>query len=82
MCVNYKHIEYGLDHKSFWVTTVKYFSKHRKNWYELVDELKIRPNSIFIDKELTTKVIMDCRTIAEQKVRTKLRFKQYDVILS
>ena len=35
-----------------------------------------------MDKELTIKVIMDCRTTVALKFRTRLRFKQYDVILT
>ena len=37
---------------------------------------------IFIHKELATKVTMDCRTTAAHKFRTRLGFKQYDVILA
>ena len=37
---------------------------------------------IFIERKLETKVIMDCRTIATNKLRTRLAFKQYHVILT
>ena len=37
---------------------------------------------MFICQELSIKVIMDCRTTAAHKVRTRLEFKQYDVILT
>ena len=37
---------------------------------------------IVIEKELITKVIMDCRTTAAHKCRTRLGFKQNDVTLT
>ena len=37
---------------------------------------------IFIERKLETKVIMGCRTIAAHKLRTRLGFKQYHVILT
>ena len=37
----------------------------------------MQPNRIFIDKELITKVIIDCRTTASQTFRTILGFKQH-----
>ena len=39
-------------------------------------------NIIFIHKELAVKVIIDCRITAAHKFRTRLGFKQYDVILT
>ena len=42
----------------------------------------MQPNRIFIDKELITKVIIDCRTIGSQTFRTTLGFKQHNVILT
>ena len=64
------------------MTTIKYISNHRKHGFELVDEQKKQPNRIFINKELIIKVIIDCRTTAVHKFRTRLGFKQYDVILN
>ena len=64
------------------MTTVKYLSDHRKHRYEVVDESKKQLNIIFIDKESAAKVIIDCRTTAAHKFRTRLGFKQYDVILT
>ena len=69
-------------HKTLQVTTVKYPSDYRKHTYELVDESKKLPNRIFIHKGLATKVIMDCGKTAAQKFRTRLGFRQYDVILT
>ena len=43
---------------------------------------KKQSNTIFVEKELTIKVILDCRTTAAHKFRTRLGFKQYDVILT
>ena len=37
---------------------------------------------IFIERKLETKVIMGCRTIVAHKLRTRLGFKQYHVILT
>ena len=39
-------------------------------------------NKVFIYKELTSKVIVGCSTIAVHRFRTRLGFKQYDVILT
>ena len=64
------------------VITVKYLSGHRKHIYEVVDVPKEHPNRFFIDKELANKVIIDFRTTAAHKCTTRLRFKQYDVILT
>ena len=61
---------------------MKYNSNHRKYRYELVEEPKKEVDRNFIDKKLATKVIMDCRTTMTHKFRTRLGFKQYDVILT
>ena len=61
---------------------MKYNSNHRKYRYELVEEPKKEVDRNFIDKKLATKVIMDCRTTMAHKFRTRLGFKQYDVILT
>ena len=63
-----------------WKITIKYHSDHQKHRYELVEEPKKQANRIFIDKKLTMKVIMNCRTTSAHKFRTRLGFKQYDVI--
>ena len=62
------------------MTTGNYLSNNRKHRYELADEPKKKPNKSFVDKESVIKVIMDCRTTAEHKFRTRLEFKQSDVI--
>ena len=62
--------------------TAKYHSDHRKHRYEQVDEPKKQCNMILIDEKLAVKLIMDCRTISAQKSRTRLGFKQHDVILT
>ena len=72
--LNEKHIEEGLDHKNL--------SGHRKHRYDLVDEPKKQPSRIFIHKELATKVIMDFRTTAVHKFKTKLGFEHYYIILT
>ena len=62
MWLNEKHIKEGLDQKSLEEITIKYHSDHRKHKYEIIDETKKQPNRIFIDEQLTVKVIMDFRT--------------------
>ena len=80
LCLNEKHIEEGLNHKHLREVTIKYQSNHRKDRYELVEEPKKQVNRIFIDEKLANRVIMDCRIISAHKFRTRLGFKQYDVI--
>ena len=41
-----------------------------------------KSNRIFIRKELATKVILDSRETGPYKLRRRLGFKQYDVILT
>ena len=62
--------------------TRKYNLNHRKHRYEIVEEQKKQVSRIFIDKKLAIKVIMDCRITSAHKFRTRLGFKQYDVILT
>ena len=59
----------------------KIYLRSQKNI--LVDKQKQQPNPthFFMYKELAIKVIMNCRTTAAHIVRTRLEFKQYDVIL-
>ena len=47
-----------------------------------MEEPEKQCNRIFIDEKLAVKVIMDCRTTSAHKFRTRLGFKQYDVILT
>ena len=61
MWLNEKHIKEGLDQKNLGEITIKYHSDHRKHKYEIIDETKKQPNRIFIDEQLTVKVIMDFR---------------------
>ena len=79
--LNEKHIEEGLDHRHLREITAKCNSNHRKHRYELVEEQKKQINRIFINTKLAVKVITDYRTTSTHKFRTRLRFKQYDVIL-
>ena len=77
-----KYIEEGLDYKNLQEITRKYNSNHRKLTYELLGEPKTQCYIIFIDEKLPVKVIMNCRMTSAYKVRTRLGFKQYDVILT
>ena len=72
----------GLDHEDLREITIKYNSNHRKHRYELVEEPKKQVNRIFIDEKLAVKVIMDWTTTTPHKFRTRLGFKQYEVILT
>ena len=78
--LNEKHIEEGLDHKKLREITIKYHPDHRKHRYELVEEPNKHCNRIFIDEELAVKVIMDCAITSANKFKTKLGFKQDNVI--
>ena len=40
LCINEKHMQEGLDHKSLQEITAKYNSNHRKDRYELAEEPK------------------------------------------
>ena len=80
--VQLKHTEEGLDHKNLQKVTIKYHSDHRKHRYELAEEIKKQSNRIFKDEKLAIKVIIDCRTTSAKKFKTRLGFKQYDVILT
>ena len=80
--LNEKHREKGLYHKTLHVTTVKYPSDNRKHRYKLVEESWKQPKRIFVHKDLAATVIMDCRIAAAHKFRTRLRLKQYGVILA
>ena len=82
MWLNEKHIEEGLDHKNVREITTKYNSNHKEDRYELVEEPKKQVKRIFIDEKLAIKVIMDCGTTMTHKFRTRLGFKQFDVILA
>ena len=82
MWLNGKHIEEGLDHKNVREITIRYLSGHRKQRHKLVEEPKKQVNRISIQAKLAIKVIMDCRKTSAHKFRRRLRFKQYDVILT
>ena len=82
MWINKKNTEEGLDYKNFQEITTKYYSDYRRHRYELVNERKKQCNRIFTDKKFAIKVIMDCRITSAHKCRTRVGFKQYDVILT
>ena len=74
--LNEKHKEEGLDHEKLWVTTVNNLLDHKKHRYELLNEPVKQPHRLFVDKELTIKVFMDCRITAPHKFQTRIGFKQ------
>ena len=47
-----------------------------------MNQEKNQRNKSIIDEKLTVKVIMDCRRTMAHKFRTRLVFKQYDVVLT
>ena len=57
-------------------------SNHKKHRYELVEEPKKQVNRTFIDEKLAIKVIMDFGTTMTHSFRKRLRFTQFDVILT
>ena len=62
------------------MVAVKYFSDHREHRYESVEEPKSQPSRIFSGIYLAIRLIMDCRRTEAHEIRTRLEFKQYDVI--
>ena len=81
-CGQIKNIEEGIDPKNLQEITIKYHSDHRKHKHELIEEPNKQVNRVFIHKKLAIKVIVDCRATSAQKFRTRLGFKQYDVVLT
>ena len=75
-----RNMEEGLDHKNLREITIKFHSDHRKCRYELIEEPKKQVNRIIIDEKAAIKVSTDCRTTSAHKFRTRLGFKQCDVI--
>ena len=72
MWLDEKLIGEGLDHKKLQEITIKYHSNLRKHRDELVEEPKKQCNRTVIVKNLATKVIMDCRTTATQRFKSKI----------
>ena len=79
--LNAKHIEEGLDHENLQEITTKYNSNHRKHIYELIEEpkKKVQQNSC---RWKIRNQSMDSRTMSAHEFRTRLQFKQCDVILT
>ena len=77
-----KIVEEWLDHNNLQEITIRYHLHHRKHRYEIAAEPRKQCNGIFIDAELAIRVIMDCRTTLAYKFRTRLGFKQCNVILT
>ena len=84
--LNDKHLEEGLDHKNLLEISAKCHSDHSviqmSHRHELDNKSENQYNRNFIDIKLDTRVIMDCRTTSAHKFRTRLGFKQYDIILT
>ena len=79
-----KQLNQGMQRNSYNInlaaTTLKYFSKYRKQRKELVSCNNLQPYRSFSFQKLAIKVIMDCKT-ATVEFRTKVGFNQYDSIL-
>ena len=56
-------------------------SDHIKHRHELHKKSRKQCSRIFIDNKLAIRVIMDCRKTSAHKFRTRIGFKQFDVIL-
>ena len=62
--------------------TVKNLRDHRKHRYVLADKPKKENSTEFLQKTKTIKLFIDFRTTTAHKVRIRLKFKQYHVILT
>ena len=77
-----EHIEEGLNHKNLREITIKHHPDHKSHRYGLVEKSKKQVNIIFMDGKLGIEAIMDYKTILTHKFRTRLGFRQYDLILT
>ena len=80
--LNEKDREEGLNHEYLRVITINHHSDHRKHRYELATEPKKEYNRIFTGKKLAVQAVVDSRTRSVHKCRTRLGFKQYNLILT
>ena len=80
--LNEKDREEGLNHKHLRDITINHHSDHRKHRYELATEPKKEYNRIFTGKKLPVQAVVDSRTRSVHKCRTRLGFKQYNLILT
>ena len=78
--LNEKNIEEKLGHKNLPVVTNKYGKIHKKDRYELVDKPIKQPNRRFLQIDLASKIIMDCRADKSCSLKKNLSFKLHDVI--
>ena len=62
--------------------TIKHHPDHKNHRYGLVEKSKKQVNIIFMDEKLGIEAIMDYKTILTHKFRTRLGFRQYDLILT
>ena len=76
------YIEEELDHKNFLEFATKYHSSHRKHNFGLVDETNKTTQQNFYTKGIRDQSNTDCKTTVAYKLRTRVGFKQYDVILT
>ena len=61
---------------------LKYLSNHRNYRHELDNKSRKQCNITFIDEKLEIKRIIDWRKKSSYTFRTRLGFKQHDVILA
>ena len=71
------HIAIVICEKLEWISL-----KNRTHRHDLDNKSRNQYKRIFTEKKIEIKVIMDCRKTSLHKFRTKLRFRQYDVILA
>ena len=80
LSLNEKYIEEGLDHKNLQTSTLKYLLNDRKHRYELVFCWFVWSTNTM--QQNFYRQILDCRTTAAHKFRTRLEIKQFDVTLT
>ena len=76
-----KHVEKHMGHSAFRNITNQYPPEFKKQRQEIQDCSK-QPCRKFINEDLPTQIIMDCRTTPAVNFKTKLGFNQYDPIMT
>ena len=80
--LNKKHIKAQLGHANLPAITLQYSSKVRKQRQELQICGKNQCFRRFFEENFAIEIIMDCGTTPAVNFKTKLRFNQYDPIMT
>ena len=78
--LNERHVEKQLGHKNLPAITNKFDKIYKKQRYERVDESIKQPYRRFLHRDLTLKIIMNCRTDESCNLKKNLGFTLHDVI--